>query len=142
MREPSATLVVDSAILLSGLLGRSIPAIIQVGRLRRLATTSRVAEEVRRRIVLGLKQPALLPLCERLIAEMTVVAVTDLATALPAAELALREAVPSRNGSTSDAHVVALAWALDADIWSADRDFAGAGQASWSTANLIRALAR
>jgi predicted nucleic acid-binding protein len=40
-----------------------------------------------------------------------------------------------------DAHVLALAWSAGADIWSADRDFAGTGVASWSTLNLVRALA-
>jgi len=52
----------------------------------------------------------------------------------------LRDAVGSRNGSTKDAHVLALAWEVLADIWSADRDFAGTGVASWSTPNLLRAL--
>ncbi len=52
----------------------------------------------------------------------------------------LSDAVASRNGSTSDAHVLACAWLLDADIWSHDRDFAGTGRPSWSNANLLRAL--
>ncbi|WP_156295705.1 PIN domain-containing protein [Methylobacterium aquaticum] len=50
------------------------------------------------------------------------------------------DAVASRNGSTSDAHVLACAWLLDADTWSRDRDVAGTGWPSWSTANLRRAL--
>lgn len=54
---------------------------------------------------------------------------------------ALRNAVASRNGSASDAHVLALAWTYDADIWSHDRDFAGTGWPSWSSANLAAALA-
>ena len=44
-------------------------------------------------------------------------------------------------GSTADAHVPSLAWTLDADIWSHDRDFAGTGWPSWSSANLRAALA-
>ena len=52
----------------------------------------------------------------------------------------LRLAVPSRNGSTGDAHILALAWHLDADIWSGDRDFAGTGWPSRSSANLYRAI--
>jgi hypothetical protein len=48
----------------------------------------------------------------------------------------------SRNGSSSDAHVLALAWLAEADIWSHDRDFAGTGWPSWSSANLRAALAR
>lgn len=46
----------------------------------------------------------------------------------------------SRNGSTRDAHILALAWTYDADIWSHDRDFAGTGWPSWSSANLAAAL--
>jgi hypothetical protein len=33
-------------------------------------------------------------------------------------------------------------WLAEADIWSHDRDFAGTGWPSWSTANLRAALAR
>jgi hypothetical protein len=68
------------------------------------------------------------------------VPVAALAALLPRAEIALRDAVPSRNGSITDAHVLALAWSIDADMWTADRDFAGTGVASWSTPNLIRGL--
>jgi predicted nucleic acid-binding protein len=57
----------------------------------------------------------------------------------PAAEV-LRTAVASRNGSVKDAHILALAWAVDGDIWSHDRDFAGTGWPSWSSANLRACL--
>jgi len=53
----------------------------------------------------------------------------------------LRNAVASRNGSDKDAHILALAWTYDADIWSHDRDFAGTGWPVWSSANLAAALA-
>ncbi len=52
----------------------------------------------------------------------------------------LRLAVASRSGNTNDAHIRAPAWALDADIWSQDRDFAGTGWPSWSNANLRASL--
>ncbi|MET0546147.1 MAG: hypothetical protein ABWZ40_07540 [Caulobacterales bacterium] len=39
-----------------------------------------------------------------------------------------------------DAHIIALAWTADADVWSTDRDFAGTGSC-WSAPNLMRALA-
>ena len=42
---------------------------------------------------------------------------------------------------TGIAHVLALAWSVDADVWTTDRDFAGTGIATWSTANLMRGLA-
>lgn len=60
---------------------------------------------------------------------------------LQEAASALRNAVASRNGSEKDAHILALAWAHEADIWSHDRDFAGTGWPSWSNANLASALA-
>jgi predicted nucleic acid-binding protein len=52
-----------------------------------------------------------------------------------------RKDVASRNGSVKDAHVLALAWSVEADIWTTDRDFAGTGIATWSTPNLVRGLA-
>ena len=72
---------------------------------------------------------------------MTVVPVAALVDLIERCALALEEAVPSRNGSTRDAHVLALAWCLDADIWTTDRDFAGTGVATWSTPNLMRGFA-
>jgi hypothetical protein len=39
-----------------------------------------------------------------------------------------------------DAHVLALAWSIEADIWTTDRDCAGAGIANWSTPTLMRGL--
>ena len=59
---------------------------------------------------------------------------------LRAAEVVLRDAVASRNGNGRDAHLLSLAWTLEADIWSHDRDFAGTGWTSWSSANLLAAL--
>ena len=106
-----------------------------------LVTTDRIVAEARRRIDLGLKRPELNPILDGLIAEMTVVPVAALSALLPQAEIALRDAVPSRNGSSDDAHALALAWSLEADIRSTDRDFAGTGVAGWSTPNLIRGLA-
>lgn len=56
------------------------------------------------------------------------------------AAVTLRNGPASRNGSAADSHVLALAWAYDADIWSHDRDFGGTGWPSWSSANLAAAL--
>ncbi len=106
-----------------------------------LVTTDRVIEEARRRIELGLRRPDLLTIIEALTKEITVVPVATLEPLLAQSEVALRDAVASRNGSTKDAHVLALAWDVDADIWTPDRDFAGTGIATWSTPNLLEALA-
>ena len=78
-------------------------------------------------------------------AELTIVRVAALAPLLASSEVALRDAAPSRDGSTGDApgdaNLLALAWSVEADVWTTDRDFAGVGTATWSTPNLMRALA-
>lgn len=140
MKAVSSTLVVDAAILVSALLGRQTGALLEAVRLCRLATTDRVVLEVSRRVELGLKRPELLSVLDAILAEMAVVPVATLGDDLRRAEIVLRDSVPSRTGSITDAHVLALSWAVDGDIWTHDRDFAGAGVASWSSANLMRAL--
>ena len=87
-----------------------------------------------------MKRPELLEILQTLVTDITVTAVDDLTHRLSDAERSLREAVASHNGSTGDAHILALAWQADADIWTSDRDFAGTGVATWSTPNLMRAL--
>jgi predicted nucleic acid-binding protein len=106
-----------------------------------MVTTERAVVEARRRIELGLKQPALLPIIDRITEGMTVVPPGALAPLISDCEAALRDAVHGHNGSTSDAHLLALAWTTGGDIWTHDRDFAGTGVATWSTANLIVGLA-
>lgn len=140
MKAPSATLILDAAVLISAVYGRSTGVLLEVQRAAVLVTTDRVIDEARRRIELGLKRPELLALLDDLAALFTIVPLAALEPILARSEVALRDAVPSRNGSTRDAHVLALAWSLDADIWTADRDFAGTGVATWSTPNLIRGL--
>jgi hypothetical protein len=134
-------LVVDAAVLVAAARGRSSGALLAAARTASLVTTDRAAHEARRRIELGLKRPELCEILDALLGEATVVPVAALAMLLPYCEQALKDAVASRNGSVSDAHVLALAWSADADIWTTDRDFAGTGVATWSTPNLIRALA-
>jgi len=133
--------VVDSAILVAAARGRSAGALFIAIRSASLITTDRVVHEARRRIEVGLKLPELLDILGGLVAEITVVPAAALAALIADAETALREAVPSRNGSTRDAHVLALARSIDADIWTTDCDFAGTGTATWSTPNLMRGLA-
>jgi predicted nucleic acid-binding protein len=142
VRAPASALVVDAAILVAAARGRSSGALLEAARARALVTTDRAVQEARRRIELGLKRPELLAIVDALVAEFTIVPAEALEPAIAASEQALRDAVSSRNGSTSDAHILALAWSVDGDIWSTDRDFAGAGVASWSTPNLMRALAQ
>ncbi len=141
MKAPSSTLVIDAAILVAAARGRSSGAILEAARRARLVTTDRAVHEARRRIELGLKRPELLEIVYGLVAEMTVVPVAALLPLLKQSEIALKDAVASRNGSANDAHVLALAWSVDADIWTTDRDFAGTGVATWSTPNLMRGFA-
>lgn len=141
MRAPSTTLVVDAAILVAAARGRSSGALLAAAKAAHLVVTDRAVQESRRRIELGLKRADLLDVVDALIGEMTIVPVAALEPFLSLAETILKDAVASRTGSTSDAHVLALAWSVDGDVWTTDRDFAGTGVASWSTPNLMRALA-
>ena len=141
MKAPSAALILDAAILISAVLGRSTGVVSEVAQRRTLATTDRVVEEARRRIALGMRRPEILPVLERLIEDVTVVPMESLESLLSDGVTYLRDAVVSRNGSIRDAHVLALAWEASADIWTMDRDFAGTGVATWSTPNLMRGLA-
>lgn len=140
MKAVGSTLAVDAAILMAAVLGRNAGAMIEALKTARLVTTDRAVVEVSRRLELGLKRPELLSILDGVLEHLTVVQVSTLAADLGRAEAVLRDSVPSRNGSISDAHMLALSWAVDADIWTHDRDFAGAGVATWSTINLIRAL--
>lgn len=141
MRPPSSTIVLDAAILISEVFGRSAGAIMEAQRAAVLVTTDRVIDEARRRIALGLKRPELLEVLDDLGRSITIVPLAALEPLQSECETTLRDAVASRNGSTRDAHVLALAWSVDADIWTTDRDFAGTGVATWSTPNVMRALA-
>lgn len=131
-------LVLDAAILISAVLGRSAGAIMLAQGASVLVTTDRVLQEVSRRLELGMKRPELLGLVDDLAAAITIVPVAALEPLLAGCEETLRDAVASRNGSVRDAHVLALARSIDGDIWTTDRDFAGAGVATWSTPNLMR----
>jgi predicted nucleic acid-binding protein len=141
MREPSAALVIDAAILISAVLGRSRGALAEAGRKAALVTTDNVLHEARRRIEAGLKRPELVEILDELAAVLTIVPAAALEPLRARCETALRDAVASRNGSTRDAYVLALAWQTGADIWTTDRDFAGTGVPTWSTPNLMRAFA-
>jgi predicted nucleic acid-binding protein len=140
MRAPSSTLVLDAAILISAVLGRSAGAIMLAQQACVLVTTDRVLQEARGRLERGLQRPELLGLIDELAAAITVVPVAALEPLLARCEAALRDGVASRNGSIRDAHVLALAWSVEGDIWTTDPDFAGTGVATWSTPNLMRGL--
>jgi predicted nucleic acid-binding protein len=133
--------VVDAAILISTALGSSAFVIPTVADRRSLITTARAVDEGVRRLILGMRRPDLAHVLLDLTSNLNVVAAEELdPLALDAVEV-LRDAPQSRNGSTTDSHILSLAWQANAEIWTHDRDFAGTGVASWSTVNLLRALA-
>lgn len=140
MRRPSDQLVVDAAILVAFARGSRIAVLSTVAEARALTSTKRAFDEARKRVDLGMSRPDLLPFLDALMALIDVIEDDRIEHFMFSARLALKNAVPSGNGSTRDAHILALAWLIDADIWSPDRDFAGTGVASWSTPNLVRAL--
>lgn len=138
-RQPSQYLVVDSNIILGVVLGRKSKALFDaVLAMRPLLTSARSRQEVIG--VASQVDPNVARSAAVLVETLSVTVEERYAAHLDAAASALRHAVPSRNGNTADAHVLALAWSHDADIWSHDRDFAGTGWPSWSSANLRAAL--
>lgn len=141
MNGPRSVLVVDASLLIAAAMGRNSVALETAARARHLVVSERALIEARKRIELGLRRPELLPLLDRIAATIVVVTEQQTADHIERAELALRDAVASQNGSVRDAHVLTCAWVTNADIWTFDRDFAGTGVASWSTANLMRTLA-
>lgn len=142
-RAPSEALVVDANVVLSAVLGfRSRPILERASARRALLISTEASQEVRYVLSrLDPDTPALIEIADEILDAIEVVETTRYDASVPHASRSLRDAVASRNGSTADAHVLALAWTYDADIWSHDRDFAGAGWPSWSSANLAAALA-
>jgi predicted nucleic acid-binding protein len=141
-RTPTSVIVVDANIILSVVLGRrSRPVFAEVIAARNILTSARAAEEVRHvlRSVPHLP-PEAAELAEALLGGIVVVPQVVYAERLDEASHVLTDAVASRNGSVSDAHLLACAWTFDADVWSHDRDFAGTGWPAWSNANLYRAI--
>ncbi|SFC89677.1 Predicted nucleic acid-binding protein, contains PIN domain [Bosea sp. CRIB-10] len=143
MRKPSETLVVDANIILSAVLGfRARPLLEQIGARRALVISSGAALEVRHVLSrIAPDTPILIEIASEILEAIEMVEEVRYNDGLGAAAQSLRRAVGSRNGSINDAHILALAWTYDADIWSHDRDFAGTGWPSWSSANLAAALA-
>lgn len=141
MKLPRAILVVDASVLIAMARGRATRAVERVSEHCQLVISDTAIREARRRIELGMKRPELLDIIDALVQDIFVIPAEALEQNLELAQTVLRDAVASRNGSTNDAHILACAWAVDGDIWSFDRDFAGTGVASWTTANLMHALA-
>ena len=141
-RAPTSVIVVDANIILSVVLGRrSRPVFERVIANRRVATSTRAADEVRGvlRETSGLPRQAG-ELAEALLSGIIIVEEAIYAHLVDYAGRVLAWAVASRNGSMRDAHLLPCAWMFDADLWTHDRDFAGTGWPSWSNANLSASL--
>jgi predicted nucleic acid-binding protein len=139
-RGVPAALVVDANILMAAVLGSTTGAHLDLISGRRSLVTSAAAFEEAYRVI-GHVRPNDLAVLESLLDLVTIIACEDVAVDdMATAEMALKNAPVSRNGSVTDAHLLALAWTLDADLWSHDRDFAGTGWPSWSTSNLLAAV--
>lgn len=134
--------MIDTNIVLSAALGgRTRPVIIFVRERRQLLTSVEAMSEA---LNVAMKLPDVPFAAENVTSLLELIDIARGDLYLGRAELAqatLRNAPASRNGSVKDAHILALAWTYDADIWSHDRDFAGTGWPSWSSANLAAALA-
>lgn len=142
-RAPSETLVVDANVVLSAVLGfRSRPLLELASSRRTLIISIEASSEVKHVLSrLAPDAPVLIEIADEILDSIEVVGEDRYGDVLDSAEHCLRNAVASRNGSVSDAHILALAWTCDADIWPHDRDFAGTGWPSWFNANLAVALA-
>jgi predicted nucleic acid-binding protein len=137
--SPSPSLVLDTNILVGALLGVRFSTILtKVSRHRAVVASAGTARELR--LVIARISPRKARQAEILLGAIEVIDTASYAANLDAARMVLRNAPASRNGSEKDAHILALAWTCDADIWSHDRDFAGTGWPSWSSANLAAAL--
>ncbi len=132
--------MVDANILVAAVLGSTTGGHLDLISERRSLITSEEAFNEAYRVV-GHVRPSDLAVLESLLDLVTIIAREDVADEdRTAAETALRSGPASRNGSVTDAHLLALAWTLDTDLWSHDRDFAGTGWPSWSTTNLVSAV--
>jgi predicted nucleic acid-binding protein len=134
-------LVVDANILLTGILGaRSRRHLGTVALSRTILTSHETISEVGKVMArIGATSDLALQAAENQLKFVSVVA-AEPPEMRRLAERCLVRAPASANGSGADAHLLALAWFCNADIWSHDRNFAGTGWPCWSSANLQAAL--
>lgn len=141
-RRPTPILVIDANIVLGAVFGRRDGIrLSEVAGSRSLICSHDMMVEATK--VVDHVRPGSRDAADRLIRSFEAIEVVERGVYTPVmarAQRSLAFAAASRNGSTRDAHIIALAWTYDADIWSHDRDFAGTGWPSWSSANLAAAL--
>jgi predicted nucleic acid-binding protein len=139
-RAPSDRLAVDANIFLGALLGFKSKGLIEhISNYRALVTSMNVWREVTTMLHKLHVVPERMEAAE-IMFSFVFIADEGTSVEMEAAATILTNAIASRNASANDAHLLAVAWAHEADIWSHDRDFAGTGWPSWSSANLLAAL--
>lgn len=141
-RVPADSIVVDANILLCAVLGRRTrQTLLEVAERRSVVTSERAADEVRAVArSMSARLATASAVAREVLEEIDVWPASEYRGEMDMAEITLRRAVASRDANVRDAHILALAWRLEADIWSHDRDFAGTGWPSWSSANLLAQL--
>ena len=141
MRPPSKDLVVDTNIFLSALFSdKARYGLKRAAGFRGLIYTAASADEIASVVARTEKFAGASADVINMLLHATQIEADIYSNLLEAAARQLRLAAASANGSTNDAHLLACAWVHEADIWSHDRDFAGSGWPSWSSANLLQAL--
>ena len=142
VRPPTRVLIIDSNIIVSAVLSdRTRKTLAMLGDLFQLFFTERGVAEVYGVLKrLGSTRDVDLELASEIIHGLNVAMEDVYRDVLSLAATTLRLASHDGKARTSDDHILALAWTLDADIWSHDRDFAGTGWPSWSGANLVAAV--
>ena len=125
VRLPSSIIVVDANILVRAGLGSGVAAstLEGVSEVRTLVISERIHAETVGRIAGG--DIFLSATAQSLRQRDRGLSEGGVRGCAHAAAAVLRDAPQAGNGSTADAHVLALAWRLSADIWTHDRDFAG-----------------
>jgi predicted nucleic acid-binding protein len=137
MKPPSASIVVDSNIILSAILGTTTyQKVIKVGEVRSLLITQRSVEEIKGVLASKSFADQFGADATNVVSRCQIIPEIHYGDVMMKAAKILRFAAADKIGSITDAHVLACAWMYEADIWSHDRDFAGTGWPSWSSANL------
>jgi predicted nucleic acid-binding protein len=135
---PIEAVVADANVLLSAIVGKAALRVFTEYGVTVHATGFSVSEveEYLPRLAAKYRLPEDLVQLQWRLLPVIRHAEAEYASRLPAALERLRER------DAEDAHALALAWALGLPLWSNDRDFEGLDIERYSTAALLRALAR
>nr|WP_243846915.1 PIN domain-containing protein [Sphingomonas japonica] len=127
-------MVVDANVMVSAILGRSLPLVLDIALETVLMVPTPMIAEAKRNVARkrGAEAAVHVDTLLELIAPIDPFAFVHL-------EREARDRLDA--GGQSDWPVLATALAFEADIWSRDRDFFGTGVAVWATRNIRRSAA-